>query len=236
MKKLGWSVLAAVLAVVCPTVATAGVDVQTGDWIRFYNREGGGVGGEYAVAPADGVNDLPEEFRSFCLELKENINFLPGGFTVIGVTTTVYNGGVGPAGDPLDARTAYLYEQFRKGTLSHYDYTPSAPADYDNLAVEHVSDAGSLQNAIWKIEGEISNAIGGEALAWFNEATTAVANGYTNKIVRVANLIYANGPQQGNRAQDVLVLVPEPATLVAWIGMGGLFGLIALRNRRKARA
>ena len=150
------------------------------------------------------------------------------GFKVVGVTTTAFNGSVGPAGDPLDPLTAYLYTGFINHTLvTPYDYTPGS--------AQHIADANALQTAIWYIEQEPAVVLSGKALAFYNEAV--LAGWKTVGDVRVLNLEW-NAPGDpfthrqfpaGTKAQDVLYIVPEPSVLIL-LGLG-LVGIGISRRR-----
>jgi hypothetical protein len=209
------------------SAVNAGV-ITAGDSIRFFDKEGSTGGGEFGVAELPAYN--VELFRTFCLEKTEHIDFSKYGFKVVGVTTTAYDGSVGPAGDPLDPMTAYLYTAFVKHTLvSGYDYTAGT--------AQHIADANALQHAIWFIEQEPGVApLAGKALAFYNEA---VAAGWkTLGDVRVLNLEW-NAPgdpftkrqyAEGTKAQDVLYIVPEPSVMIL-LGLG-LVGIGVSRRRR----
>jgi hypothetical protein len=199
--------------------------ISVGDSIRFMNREGSTGGGEFGLAELPNANT--ELFRTFCLQVHEYLDFDPAGFKVIDISDHAQ----GPSGnDPLDARTAYLYTHFRNGTLSGYDYTPSSSG--------HVASADALQRAFWAIEGETGPATG-QALAWINEAAAAISGGAWSGIgnVRVLSIAWRtnrSGFHVGDPGQDVLTLVPEPASFAVWSVLG-VAGLVAWgRKRRKA--
>ena len=190
--------------------------------IRLYDGPGTTGGGEFQVYK-DGVGYL---FNTFCLERSEFFSFGQP-LTVAGISDRAIYGGNPPPGlgyDLLDPRTAYLYTQFRAGTLSNYDY--------DNPTLR-IADANSLQLAIWFIEGEIYSLSDPQALLWVGEAEEATRAGWTDiGNVRVLNLV----DSQGNRRQDQLVMVPEPSTLLL-MGAGligiGVFGRKRFRRKEK---
>jgi len=180
-----------------------------------------GNGGEFTVTVLSGnagltglAGDLsPVTFETFCVE--HNENFQPGETLSFVMNTGAVGGGVSgqtsPSFDDLDPRTAYLYTEFRYGTLAGFDYGAGRTAS-----------AGALQDAIWFIEGE-----GGANNAFVALATAAVTNNLWTGIgdVRVLNITRANG----DPGQDQLTLVPAPGA-AALLGGAGL--LLGARRRR----
>ncbi|MEJ2703841.1 MAG: hypothetical protein P8Z79_15505 [Sedimentisphaerales bacterium] len=166
-----------------------------------------GSGGEFKVV----VNEeLPgcaagTSFQSFCLERNEYISF--GHTYYVNVNDAAVNGGCGgPSPDPLDPRTAWLYNEFLDETLPCYDFDGAG----------RLYSAYSLQRAIWFLEDELQ-CIPEDGLAYeFVEMAGAsdwCLNGYTGDI-RVLNL-YANPDLTGFR-QDVIgrvAAVPAPGAL-----------------------
>jgi hypothetical protein len=154
-------------------------------------------------------------FESFCLEKTESIafNFL----FWANVTTAAVNGGNGGGNpDPLDPKTAYLYQQFITGVLVDYDY---GVGDGGTLRSRSADD---LQSVIWFLEDEEAMSWtpgdGSRRDEWYN---LAVANaGDTIGNVRVINLFSDAQGTQPN--QDQLVLTPEPGSLVL-LALGGVF-------------
>jgi hypothetical protein len=221
MKALCIGLLAGAAAL-STTPSQAGIVV--GDYIRFFDHEGTTGGGEFGVAVLPDANT--EVFRTFCMQLDEDQDFDPAGFKVVDISDRVQ--GNGPD-DPLDARTAYLYTKFHNGTLSSYDYTPGSAG--------HVASANALQMAFWAIEGEIGS-VSGQALTWINEAAAAISGGSWSGIgnVRVLSLEWTDGHNkhlgEGDAAQDVLTIVPEPASFAVW-GLLGVTCLAAGWKRRK---
>jgi hypothetical protein len=170
-----------------------------------------GVGGEFTATPT-GVAGLTNgvSFQTFCLEYNEHI-YLNQSYDAV-VNTKAINGGVGPQGDPIDARTAFLYDSFLNGTLANYDYTPGTGRE---------QSAKALQEVIWYIEDE-------QGKTWTNYDNSlqdklyraAQNSGWTDiGDIRVLNLT-----QDGQLYQDQLVrinVVPVPgALLLGGIGIG----------------
>jgi ABC-type amino acid transport substrate-binding protein len=222
--------VAASTAMSSPSLPTRPWDaspLEVGDQIKVYKNAGTTNGGEYVITsaadPGIGI------FGSFCLERNE---FLALGRTyTVGGLSNATNQGL-PNADPLDARTAFLYQNYYHGTLSNFNTSD---------LVLHRADVDALQKAIWHIEGEIGNSLSGKAAAWVAEAQAAIDQGLWSGLgdVRVVNLNYTDNGR-GILVQDILTVVngpapspviPEPATLAIWAGIGTLFGLVYWRRR-----
>ncbi len=187
-------------------------------------------------------------FITFCLEKTEYFNnydtqtlYVKGAPNIGAVNggagrAAMYAGDVPGSGnasngfDPISSKTAYLYTQFSKGTLSNYDY--------GNAALR-AGDADSLQNAIWYLENELGtpalNTLGAQTQAWINEATTAIANNQWSGIgnVRVLNLYTDSNFNSISQDQLYMLPVPEPETYAMMLAGLGLIGFVANRRRRK---
>jgi len=204
-----------ILAIGFFTTTSNADPINVGDVIRLYDGPGTTGGGEFKVYK-DGVY----LFVTFCLERYEYFSFGQP-LTVAGISPNAINGGVGSEGDSLDPRTAYLYTQFRAGTLTGY--------------TGNEASANALQMAIWYIEGEYTetewiNNRTDLALTFFNAANNSGWTDIGN--VRVLNLVNVSG----GLAQDQLVMVPEPSTLLLMGGglIGfGIFGRKRFKRREK---
>lgn len=189
-----------------------------------------GRGGEFrAVSSGLGT------FQTFCLETSETMafdtlyayNMNSGAVRGNGGATAVDpHDGISPM-DPVSIGTAWLYSQFRAGTLAGYG------------AVDRLTDAGNLQKAFWFLEGEVGGVNNGwVALAAANLPAGYAdvkddANGYGSVIA--LNLFLEVPGASPLLRQDVLGLVPEPTTMVAGALLLLPFGASALRCLRKYR-
>ena len=159
-------------------------------------------------------------FQSFCMETTE--------FVSLGSTyNVVFNdraimGQNPPNGDPISIGTAYLYSQFVKGTLRGYNYTAGAGRD---------TSAEALQKTIWWLEGEgldpgAGNIFRQAVITKYGSAANAMADNNWAYGVEVLNLYN----KDGSLAQDMLVAVPEPATML-FLG-GGLLGMAGFLRKK----
>ena len=188
-------------------------------------------GGEFAMQSVSGAN-LFGQFQSFCIELNESL--APGVEYNFDINTAAINGGVdGGNPDPLDARTAALYEAFWTGSLASYDFDNNGDGGLGNTLNRQKSGA-ALQAAIWEIEQErsiedTSSDQDVRDLANFYVDTLSgqlAASGLGTR-VRVLNMYRADN---GAASQDILVLIPLPqAGALAAMGLAGL----AVRRRTR---
>jgi hypothetical protein len=218
MRKIRLLVLLLTLGLIPATAANA-APIVAGDIVRLTDGIGTTNGGEFNMF----VNGSATSFITFCLQQSETILFNTD-LRVGSVSTYADDAG---GNDTLSYQTAWLYENFRNGTLAGYTQTNK--------------NANLLQTAIWYFEGEgfYSDPNGNKFILAANQA---VANGYnTLGNVQVVNLFYANG----QKAQDQLILqapappppppptqqVPGPAALT--LMAPAALGLAFMRRRRQ---
>jgi len=173
-----------------------------------------GNGGEFNIAPSDlpGVSGYVSStlidnryhklgFETFCLETGEFVT-IPGTYNAV-INSKAIMGNNSPNGDPISVGTAWLYDQFARGVLTGYNYTPGA---------DRIASADLLQRTIWWLEGETGYSDPGGT---FSTQVKLVPNYTENNDgyypVAVLNLTV---PGTETLAQDQLVRVPEPGILI----------------------
>ncbi len=172
-------------------------------------------------AALQAIANASNPFLSFCIEKTEHINLDNNQAYKVTVspTHTAELGGIGGPSDPISLATAWIYSQFRWGSIT---------------------DGAAAQQAIWYLEQEqewVDTSATGKGLVNaaiaalteitdINDARTVNAGGAFG--VRVLNVYGADGITM---RQDQLAMVPEPSTYVA----GALLLLPVLAQLRRWR-
>ena len=199
-----------------------------------------GNGGEFQAVGDAGLNSVvnwsayasstavkDSYFQTFCTEQLEY--FSPGSsYSVSSIgNNALYNAG-GPPGVPITLGVAYLYSQFAAGTLGGYDYA---------YGVGRVASAGNLQQAIWYLLGESGDGaqLTGAALLDLQNSGIAEANwtAAANGAYGVQDMVLA---QPGQVQDQLVIVVPEPTTMIAGALLLLPFGASTLRILRRNRA
>jgi hypothetical protein len=195
--------------IIAATAMAGPLQIQVASTGAYYDYQATVVSGPIGIY---GVGDT---FRTFCLEREErSANEL---YDVV-LDDKSIDGGVGPAGDPLDTKTAFLYNEFLNGGLAGYGIGNDA-ASYQ-----------IMQNVVWDIEDEGAvidlgpGTTGGDLLDY----AAANANG-SNYGINVMVLY----DQAGAQAQDMLVkVIPAPGAVI--LGSIGVSFVGWLRRRKVA--
>lgn len=199
--------------------ATSAEATMTGTFSRAHGTTAGGA---FLFTPSGNYRGLTlDPFLTFCLERNEYLDFKTV-FTVESITTAAYGGGRGGGSpDPLDERTAWIYQAFRDGSLASYGF------DYTNAMGKLNASTDALQNVIWGLEDELGSGwtpSGALQRAFFNAANMyGVGRGLG--LVRVMNVIWPDGTP----GQSQLVIIPLPAGLL--LGVVGLAATSLVRRR-----
>jgi len=196
----------------CTTQSVATPTIQL-----FDNPFQHGRGGEFrAIIHGSGIPGLPDgtTFSSFCLEKTESIRFKTEYYIQLNTETVGFDRvNHSMAYDELDARTAWLYNEFSDGTLAGYNF--SGPGRRHS--------AGQLQKAIWFLEDEISNLKANSLAQDFVDLAEA-SDWYANNTignVRVLNL-YGDAKLNGFHQDQIVRINPVPVPAPGAILLTGL--------------
>lgn len=193
--------------------------------VVFSDGPGDTNGGIFNAQTSDHGN-----FQTFCLEFREQLDINAGTrYEYVISTETKFNGN--GTTDPLDSRSAYLYQEFRNGEIR------------DLLGDQGLTDtevANAMQIALWDIESQgvdFSNYPDYQnAQDLIAIAQDAVDSGRWSGLgnVRVMqNWVQGMVDTEEGARQDTLIIIPLPSS-VGLAGLG-LFGLASFRRRRDGR-
>jgi hypothetical protein len=170
-------------------------------------------------------------FQTFCIERTET--FSPNTTYEVQLNNNAIYNNTSGGSDPISMGTAWLYSQFAKGTLNNYDYT---------YGTGRIGSATTLQLALWWLEGEANTGDQSANIfitaipdaAWRGFNSTVAANGAFG--VKAMNLFDVGKLNNYDfRHQDMLVVVPEPTTVLAGALLLLPFAASTIRFIRKNR-
>jgi hypothetical protein len=238
-----WGIVFAAISMLSVADFASASLVNSGDTVLFTKGFGTTSGGEFIVHKRKpDLTYTGELYRTFCLELNENIGTNQD-YYVYDVSSDTdlgglnvgnsANGGVAaPSPDPLDGRTAWLFQQFAKGTLTNYDYANAGGGFF----ADRNASANALQRAIWYIEDELTD-LQWAALSPVQQYYYGLASSQTvaalNRALGAVRVVNIHLPgNSGALRQSSLVLIPEPGALMVWGGMMGISacGLVLLKR------
>ena len=211
--------------------------VKTGDKVKITPPS---LGGTYGGGPFTAVRTVPSPgptFITLCLEKNETFDYNTQYWVTVD-TAAKFNGDVTPPidfADPLDMKTAYLYKTYVSGALDGVFISGNDFSSTD------VADLRGVQEAAWSLENETFSPFtlrGQQILAWINGVSSSLLHSASD--VRVMNMwTTRNGngttiPYTYSGAkQSMMTIIPEPASLLGWIGVASVFtGGFFLRRRR----
>ncbi len=241
--------VAAALAIAFMTPSASADPLAVGDLIAFtfapdhYVFSNGQIfmGGAFSLYQKVG-DTYVFKFDTFCLEANEGVDLRAlddpnkEPYVIADISKEAILGGIGGTvpnptfgtGDPISGETAWLYQQWRMGTLDVNGFT--APE------VQY-----GIQLALWWFEAESAfKPTTGPGAYFTNLALNASAEDKLAalKVVSVINPViqgatYPYQPTDWRQSVLTIELVPEPGTLVLF-GIGLLSaGIVAVRRMRR---
>jgi hypothetical protein len=183
------------------------------------------------------VNYSSKGLQTFCLESK--VLFSPGQPYSYELGTVALPGAslIASGPDPLSVGSAWLFQQFAKGTLAGYNYT---------FGSGRTSAATELQEAFWLLEHQpadgtytgafdSTNFFDNLLVTHFGSIAAAQADATLAELgnVKVLNIYTTNARGAKVYAQAQLIMVPETTTTVALLGLG-MVALCFIRRRKTA--
>ncbi len=198
----------------------AGASVASAQSVSFAFsalHESGFNGGEFVSNLSNG-----KSYRSFCLEINENITVSPNVTYSYSIDTVgAMAGGVsGGNPDPVSSAAASIFVAWLNSSIA-----------------QTVSNSTAVQNAIWAIEGEINpSSLSGTALTLYNDAVAnysttdnAATDNPAFSNIRVLNPYRVNASGGIDRYQSQIILIPLPTA--SGMALAGL-ALVGTRRRR----
>jgi hypothetical protein len=169
-------------------------------------------------------------FQTFTLERNEELSPGTYNWTLSHYAHAGGSGGATDGADPLSNATAGLFLLFNRGLLTNY-----AGHSYDYTSGSgRVASAGELQDAIWYLEGELSDSeIDHDSVAWA-WAQQALSDNPDGRFPSTGNVrVLTLTDAQGGAHADILVLMPlPPAVLPALVLLAAVAVAGVIRRHR----
>ena len=199
------------IAAVTLAVSSAQANLVTITWADNHSP----TAGEFVLTPQGGTS-----FDTFCVERNQYINV--GGTYSYSIANGSDGGVNAPNLTPVSLGTAWLYSQFRYGTLAGFTGTEAQQT--------------ALQDAIWYFQGELSSLNSNPYVTLADQNVgNPLANANGAYGVDVWNLY---DPCSGAPCQSQLGIQSVPETATWWVGLAILlpFGLATTKTFRRLAA
>lgn len=237
---------------VASSVSYADFGISTGDYIKVrydapYALSGAtntsprtGSGGPFEVWEVNsGGTKTGPYFWTFCIETNEYLGNNLAQYKVTINDKAVEGGFAGGSPDPLDDMTRYIYRNYVHGGAPTSGsgwsafWNTATGGTWTNAAAQNAA----VQDAIWYIENELGSLTSGsDAQKLYDYAKKRVVTdkdaGYVGDVF-VMNLM--KGATYAEKSQDLLTIIPEPASVLGWLGVSSVFGLGLYFRRRGAK-